>query len=75
MTPLPLQFLLLRFAGWVNRQQQEMIEYLQEENGVLREHLSGKRLRFNDAQRRRLARRAKPIEQSQSDGVGSARSP
>ena len=61
MTPLPLQFLLLIFAGWVNRQQQEMIEYLQEENRALREHLSGKRLRFTDAQRRRLARRAKPI--------------
>jgi transposase InsO family protein len=61
MTPLPLHFLLLIFAGWVNRQQQETIEYLQEENRVLREHLSGKRLRFTDAQRCRLAQRAKPI--------------
>jgi hypothetical protein len=32
MTPLPLQLPLLIFAGWVNRQQQEMIDYLQEEN-------------------------------------------
>jgi hypothetical protein len=37
MTPLPLQFLLVLFAGWVSRHQQEMIEYLQEENHVLRE--------------------------------------
>ena len=32
MTPLPLQFLLVLFAGWVSRHQQEMIEYLKEEN-------------------------------------------
>ena len=31
----PLQFLLLVFAGWVNRRQVEVIEYLQEENQVL----------------------------------------
>jgi hypothetical protein len=43
MMPLPLQFLLFLFAGWVSRHQQEMIEYLQEENRVLREQLSGKR--------------------------------
>jgi len=61
MTPLPLQFLLVLFAGWVSRHQQEMIEYLQEENRVLREQLGGKRLRFTNAQRCRLARRAKPI--------------
>lgn len=61
MMPLPLQFLLFLFAGWVSRHQQETIEYLQEENRVLREQLSGKRLRFTDGQRRRLARRAKAI--------------
>jgi transposase InsO family protein len=61
MTLLPLQFLLVLFAGCVSRHQQEMIEYLQEENHVLREHLGGKRIRFTNAQRRRLARRAKPI--------------
>ena len=61
MTPLPLRFLLLMCAGWVNRQQHQMIEYLQEENRVLREQLGGKRFQFIDAQRRRLARRAKPI--------------
>ena len=61
MTPLPLRFLLLMCAGWVNRQQHQMIEYLQEENRVLREQLGGKRFQFTDAQRRRLARRAKPI--------------
>ena len=61
MERLPLQFLMLTVAGWVNRHQQEVIDYLQEENRVLREQLGGKRLRFTDVQRRRLARRAHQI--------------
>jgi transposase InsO family protein len=61
MNRLPLQFLMLILAGWVNRHQQAAIEYLQEENRLLREQLGGGRLRFNDVQRRRLARRAHPI--------------
>ena len=55
MSAAPLPFLLLGFAGWVNRGQREILEYLQEENRVLREQLGGRRLRFNEAQRRRLA--------------------
>ena len=39
-----VQFLLLVLAGWVNRQQQDVIDYLQEENRVLRAGLRGKRL-------------------------------
>ncbi|TMQ12240.1 MAG: hypothetical protein E6J90_32145 [Deltaproteobacteria bacterium] len=31
----PLEFLLLVFAGWVNRRQREVVEYLQEENRVV----------------------------------------
>jgi hypothetical protein len=33
----PLQFVLVALAGWVNRQQRDVIDYLQEENRVLRE--------------------------------------
>jgi putative transposase len=55
MSVAPLQFLLHVFAGWVNRRQVEILEYLQEENRVLREQLGDRRLRFTDAQRRRLA--------------------
>jgi hypothetical protein len=43
------------FAGWVNRHQQALIEYLQAENRALREQLGKKRIRWTDAQRRRLA--------------------
>ena len=46
-----LQFLLLVLAGWVNRQQQDAIEYLRTENRVLREKLGKKRILLNDDQR------------------------
>jgi transposase InsO family protein len=39
----------------------DVIEYLQEENRVLRQQFGGKRPRFNDDQRRRLAVRAKKL--------------
>ena len=51
----PLQFLVVALAGWINRHQQDVIEYLKEENRVYREQLGGKRPRFSDEQRRRLA--------------------
>src|SRR5713101_5582956 len=50
-----LRIFLVALAGWVNRHQLEVIEYLREENRVLKEHLGGRRLRLTDAQRRRLA--------------------
>src|ERR1039457_7601784 len=53
--------LLLAFAGWVNRHQLDVIEYLQEENCVLKERMGGRRLRFTDAERRRLARKAQAL--------------
>ena len=54
----PWQIVLVSLAGWINRQQLEVIEYLQEENRVFREQFKGKRLRFTDDQRRRLAAKA-----------------
>jgi hypothetical protein len=49
------------FSGWVNRNQLDAIEYLQEENRVLKERLGGRRIRFTDAERRRLARKAQVL--------------
>jgi hypothetical protein len=57
-----LQFLLLVFAGWVNRRQQDVIAYLQEENRILREQLGGRRLRLTDDQRRLAAKDKNPGE-------------
>ena len=56
-----MQFLLLVLAGWVNRQQQDVIDYQQEENRVLRAGLRGKRLRLSDDDRRRLAVKAQAL--------------
>jgi len=53
--PHALQFLVFTLAGWLSRQQQDLIDYLREENRILREQLGGQRLRLNDEQRRRLA--------------------
>jgi hypothetical protein len=51
----PLRLLLVVLAGWANRHQQQIIEYLVEENRVHKEQLKGRRLRLTDDQRRRLA--------------------
>ena len=45
----------------MNRHQQHVIEYLVEENRVLREQIGSKRMRFTDEQRRRLAAKAKEL--------------
>ena len=37
-------FLLVALADWMNRQQQEVIEYLKEENRILREKLEPGRI-------------------------------
>ena len=53
--PHALQFLVLTVAGWVNRHQEDLIDYLREENRILREQHGPRPLRLTDAQRRRLA--------------------
>ena len=53
--PPSLAFLLLLFSGWVNRRQQAVIDYLLEENRVLRAAQGNRRPRLTDDQRRRLA--------------------
>jgi len=52
---------LIAVAGWMSQHQLHMIDYLREENRVLREQLSGRRVRLNDDQRRRLAAKAKGL--------------
>ena len=57
----PFRFVLIAVAGWMNQRQLQVIDYLREENRVLREQLGGRRLRLNDDQRRRLAAKAKGL--------------
>lgn len=58
----PLQVRLATLSGWVNCQQQQILEYLIEENRVLDEQLKRRRLRPTDDQRRRLAAKGKRID-------------
>jgi putative transposase len=50
-----LHVLIAMVAGWMQRHQQHVIAYLQEENRVLKAQLGQQRLRLTDTQRRRLA--------------------
>ena len=52
------QLLLAVLAGWLNRQDRDVLRYLVEENRVLRRQLRGRRLSLTDNDRRRLAVRA-----------------
>src|SRR2546426_4270974 len=77
MPPLshPLRFLLAALAGWINQRQCDVIDYLREENRVLREQLGGRRRRFTDDQRARLAAKAKKIGRRVLTEIGTLVTP
>ncbi|MCP4203385.1 MAG: transposase [bacterium] len=56
-----LHFLVFTMAGWLNRHQVDLIDYLREENRILHQQLGSGRLRLTDEQRRRLAVRGKVL--------------
>ena len=70
----PSKFILLCLAGWINREQQAVIEYLQEEIRMLKE-IHGKRPQFNDRQRRRLAAKAKKLRFSRLKEIANLATP
>ena len=57
----PWHLLIYILAGWVNRRQQDAINYLRTENQILREKLGKRRILLNDNQRRRLAVKGKVL--------------
>ena len=57
----PFRFLLIAVSGGMNQQPWELLDYLREENRVLREPLGQKRRRCNDDQRRRWAAKAQGV--------------
>ena len=65
----PFQLLVIALAGWLNRHQQAVIDYLIEENRVLKDQLDGQRLRFTDEQRIRLAVKAKVVDRQTLDEI------
>ena len=54
-------FFIVSISGWMNQHQHQVIEYLVEENRLLREQIGNRRMRFTDNQRRRLAAKAKKL--------------
>jgi len=71
----PWMFSVVTLTGWLQSHQQDVIEYLREENRVLREQLGGRPLAFSDVQRRRLADRAKALGASALRMVASLITP
>src|SRR5712691_11384163 len=59
--PMILQVIIAMVAGWINRHQQQVIAYLQEEKRVLKSKLLGGRIRLSDTECRRLAKLAHPL--------------
>jgi hypothetical protein len=59
-------------AGWMNRHQQAVIDYLQEENRVLLDQLGAKPKRLTDAQRIRLARKANRVGRCRLHQISTA---
>ena len=66
----PWHIALASLAGWVNRQQQQVIDYLRAENQVLKEKLGQRRILLNDDQRRRLARNGKVLGRKRLADIG-----
>jgi len=71
----PFRFVVIAASGWMNQHQLHIIDYLPEENRVLREQLGGRRVRFNDDQRRRLAAKAKVLGRKLSREVATLVTP
>jgi hypothetical protein len=57
----PWHLLIYIGASWINRHQQDAIDYLRTENQILREKLGKRRILLNDDQRRRLAVKGKVL--------------
>lgn len=70
-----LQVLIAMIAGWINRQQQQVIAYLLEENRTLHAKLGDRRLHFTDAERRRLAALAFPLGRKRLTSLATLATP
>jgi transposase InsO family protein len=70
-----LQVIIVMIAGWINRHQQQVIAYLLEENRTLHAKLGDRRIRFTDAERRRLAALAFPIGRKRLKSLATLATP
>ena len=69
-----LHVLIAMVAGWIQRHQQQVITYLQEENRILKAH-GGRRLCLTDTERRRLAALAHPLGRTRLQEVATIATP
>jgi len=63
MTWKPWTLFIVVIAGWMSREQQEVVAYLREENKILREKLGRKSIILSIEQKLRLATKGKIISQ------------
>ena len=70
-----LQVLIAIIAGWINRHQQAVVAYLLEENRTLHAKLGARRIRFTDAERRRLAALAFPLGRKRLKSLATLATP
>lgn len=71
----PWQLVILILAGWLNREQQRIIEYQRTEIQVLIDLFGGKRILLNPNQRRRLAIKGKVLGRKQLEQFGTLFTP
>src|SRR6266508_6460644 len=70
-----LHVLIAMVAGWLQRHQQQVIIYLQEENRILKAQLGNRRLHLTDTERRRLAALAHPLDRTRLQEVATIATP
>lgn len=71
----PWQLLLVILAGWVNQQQQQIIDFQRTEIDVLEEKLGQKRTILNDGRRRRLAVKGRVLDRKVLEQIGTLFTP
>jgi hypothetical protein len=70
MKVAPWHLVVAMLAGWIHSEQLKIINYLKEENKVLREQLGGGRIWFTDDQRRRLAAKGRELGSNALQDLG-----
>lgn len=70
-----LQVLIAMIAGWINRHQQQVITYQQEEIRILKAKLGDQHIRLTDAERHRLVALAFPIDRKRLKSLATLATP
>ena len=66
----PWRLMLIILASWINRQQQQRIDYLETIVPVLKEQIGKRRILLTDDQRRRIAAKGKLVGRKQLAEIG-----